>query len=648
MKRLHWLVIKSFLGPFILTFFIVMFVLLMQFLWRYIDELVGKGLDVKVIAELLLYTSASLVPMALPLAILMASLMTFGNMGEFYELSAMKSSGISLQRIMSPLVLIVVLLSIAAFFFSNNVMPVTNLKMRTLLWDVRQQRPELQIREGEFYNGVDNYSIRVGKKNPQTNILYDIKIYDHTRGRGNVSVIVADSGYMRMTTDNKNLIITLWHGRSYTEEEEDRRKRNRTYPQRMDKFREQRMVIGLSGFDLQRSDESLFKNSYQMMSLHQLNGVIDSLKRDISLREDQFRHNLIAANYFKIRDKTRKAYLDQPYIYDKGGSTPVTDIDSLFNTLQYYNRFETLETAINYARASKSYIESSLGNLYYKKRQLRRHEIEWHRKFTLSIGCLIFLFVGAPLGAIIRKGGLGMPTVISVLLFIFWYIISLTGEKMVRESIVTSFNGMWGSSVILLVIGVFLTYKAANDSALFNMDIYLEFLRKLFGIEQTTMLDKRFHLAGKFDFTEIDREELIGSLEKIINQSAACRKDIRRSMLFPGLFLSYIRNSHPESLKNIEPLFNKTFDILITSKWSRISYIKTKLSEYPYINSGEADTLTSATMKTIRIVLFPLVILFIISRVKLRHRLADIESVSRSIINGLNNQTLLAELEFQL
>ena len=642
------LILKSFLGPFILTFFIVMFVLIMQFLWRYIDELVGKGLDFKIIAELLLYTSANLVPMALPLAILMASLMTFGNMGEYYELTAMKSSGISLLRIMKPLIIVIFIIGILAFFFSNNVMPITNLKMRTLLWDVRQQRPELSIREGEFYNGVDNYSIRVGGKNQQTNVLYDIMIYDHTRGRGNTNVILADSGLMKMTYDNKNLIITLWHGVSYNEEEEDRRKRNPTYPHRMDKFREQRLVIGLTGFDLQRSDENLFKNSYQMMSLNQLDVVIDSLSGDISLRERQFTRTLSSANFFKVRKRTSKYGFDEVPTITKDGLSYV-DLDSLFNTIEIHRKVEILENAINYARTSKSFIESSLGNIYYKRKQLRRHEIEWHRKFTLSVGCLVFLFVGAPLGAIIRKGGLGMPTVISVVMFIFWYIISLTGEKMVRESIVSSFGGMWSSSVVLLFIGVFLTYKAANDSALFNIDMYLEFIRKLFGIQRTTMLDKRLHLAGKFDYTEISRENLLRSLESIMDQSARCKKEVNKSISFPDMLASYFHSRTSNSLRELESLFNSTFDSLMTSKWTRISYIKAKLSEYPYFQISKQEFSLPLYLKVLLLAFFP--VLFIVYLAKkniLKRKLTDIQTVSQSIINGLNNPALLAELELQV
>ena len=264
-----------------MTFFIVMFILLMQFLWRYIDELVGKGLNFSVVGELMAYASASLVPLALPLSVLLSSLMTFGGMGEHYELTALKSSGISLRRIMMPVIVLSLFISIGAFLFANNVLPVTNLKMKSLLYDVRQQRPEVQITEGIFYNGIDNYSIRVGRKDPVTNKLFNIMIYDHTSRRGNVSVTVADSGHMQMTTDRRNLIVTLWNGHVYTELEDDKRSQQKSYPSRTDNFREQRIVIAMTGFELERSDESIFKNSYQMLNVSQLSHITDSLSKEL-------------------------------------------------------------------------------------------------------------------------------------------------------------------------------------------------------------------------------------------------------------------------------------------------------------------------------------------------------------------------------
>jgi lipopolysaccharide export system permease protein len=632
-----------------------MFVLILQFLWRYIDDLVGKGLELKIITELLLYTSASLVSLALPLSILMSSLMAFGSMGEYYELTAMKSSGISLQKIMLPLILFVILICIGAFFFSTNVLPVTNLKMRALLWDVRQQRPELQIREGEFYNGVEGYSIRINKRNPQTNILYDLKIYDHTQKRGNVSVIIADSGYMKMTGDEGDLIINLWNGYSYNEQEEDRRRLPKTYPHRMDKFKEQRIVIELTGFGLQRSDENLFKNDYQMMSLKQLSQVEDSLRQDLQRRENQFIKTLLIYNLFKVRNVSKPNLIraGQELSPDKNNSHMV-NIDSLYNSFSHSSKQNIIHDVISVVRSTKSYVESSCENLKYKRKLLRRHEIEWHRKFTLSIACLIFLFIGAPLGAIIRKGGLGMPTVVSVLLFIFYYVITLIGEKVVRESVLTSFQGMWLSSLILLIVGIFLTYKAATDSVIFNIDIYLRLLARLFGIEKTTMLDKKIHLTGKFDYSEIKKESLIESFDRLIALCVKSRGEIRQNIRFKNLLKRYpsLDIDTGESFAKLGELYNNIFEDSINSRWVRISYIKSKFAELPYVNfRAQEDIIPKKIEKTMAII-FPVgalvLVVNILRKLHISKKLVNIEKLSQSIINGLNNPTLIAELETQL
>ncbi len=655
MKKLHWLIIKTFVGPFVLTFFIVMFVLLMQFLWRYIDDLVGKGLELKIIAELLVYTSASLVQLALPLSILMSSLMAFGSLGEYYELTAMKSSGISLQRIMFPIIIFVILICFGAFFFSTNVLPFTNLKMRALLWDVRQQRPELQIREGEFYNGVDGYSIRINERHPQTNILYDLKIYDHTSKRGNVSVIVADSGYMKMTGDERNLIINLWNGYSYTEQEEDRRKIPKTYPHRMDKFKEQRIIIELTGFGLQRTDENLFKNDYQMMSLKQLSKIEDSLKWDLKLRETQFIKTLLVYNLFKVRN-VKKPHLIRGEVSISPGTSrsTVIDIDSIYQYLSLPEKKDIIHRVMTNVRSAKSYVESSCENLKYKRKILRRHEIEWHRKFTLSVACLIFLFIGAPLGAIIRKGGLGMPTVVSVLLFIFYYVISLTGEKVVRESVLESYQGMWLSSFILLIIGIFLTYKATTDSVIFNIDIYLRLFSKLLGFEKTTMLEKKIHLAGKFDYTEIEKERLIEAFERLKKLSVKIRAEILKNLKFKNLIKHYPKLDIPigEEFARFDLLYNFIFDSSVNSRWVRISYIKTKFAEFPYINVKVQQYLFPKRVQIAMAIIFPVgIAVFLVNIVRKLHvarKLSLTEQLSQSTINGLKNPTLISELETQL
>ena len=485
MKKLHLLVIKSFIGPFILTFFFVVFVLLMQFLWKYIDDLIGKGLEWDIISEFLLYTSASLVPMALPLAVLLASLMTFGNLAENLELLAFKSSGISLVRIMAPLMVITFLISVAAFFFANDVMPVANLKMRSLLYDIQQQRPELTIRPGVFDNTLEGYSIRIGERDNRTNLLRDIWIYDHTGDKGNVSVTVADSGYMRMSADEKHLLLTLYNGRSYIELQDQKKEDRhiRDYPHRRDRFDKQEMIIEMTGFGLNRTDERLFRNSYAMMNLSQLKHFDDSLTGDMIKFNEKIRttvdqsltgkpKNALLALPLPSNDTAEVAAEQEPRVVQ-------LHVDSAFNELTKLERRRAITQAINFARSSKSFVSSNASTGAWKINRLRRYQIEIHRKFTLSLLCLIFFFAGAPLGAIIRKGGLGLPVIVSVLLFLIYYIISITGEKFVRENLMQPFWGMWLSTFIMIPVSIFLTYKAANDSVIMNIETYFIWLKKL-------------------------------------------------------------------------------------------------------------------------------------------------------------------------
>jgi lipopolysaccharide export system permease protein len=477
-KRLHILLLRSFAGPFALTFLIVIFIMVMQFLFKYINDLIGKGLEFPVVSEFVLYLTASMVPMALPLAILMAALMTFGNLGEFYELTAMKSSGVSLVRIMLPLIIVAVFLSIGAFLFSNYVLPVANLKMRSLLYDIQRKRPAFNIVEGIFYNGIEGYSMRIDTKDPDTNILYGIRIYDHTDRKGNTLVTIADSGFMQVSADDQYLIFTLYNGRSYNELDVDRKNKvDFTYPHRRDLFQEQTILIELTGFGLDRTDESLFKSNYSMMSLKMLGHYEDSFRTEINTIYKNIQTVLRERTYYNYRRATpvstqREKEKDELIIHR-------LNPDSLFQEMGGRYKGQTLEQALVQARASMNHISTSSTNTESKVSRLRRYQIETQRKFTLSFACLIFFFIGAPLGAIIRKGGLGMPTVISVLFFLAWYVLSMSGEQFARDSALSPVLGMWLSSAILLPIGIWLTYKSMTDSPLLEMETYYLFFRRI-------------------------------------------------------------------------------------------------------------------------------------------------------------------------
>lgn len=461
-----------------MTFFIALFILLMQFLWKWIDELVGKGLEWYIIGELMTHASITLIPMALPLAILLSSIMTFGNLGENYELVALKSAGISLFRIMAPLIFFIGAISIGAFYFSNYVMPFTYLKMSALLFDIRQQSPELSIKEGAFFNDIDGYSIKVAKKDYKTGLLREIMVYDHTSRKGNTQVTIADSGYMNMSADERFLILDLYNGYTYLEADEEKKRRSiRTYPFRRDAFEEQNLMFQMDANNLDRTDEGLFKKHYQVLNLEQLNYSVDSLNEKYSSRQTMFSNNLLRTNYFKKESKNEVA---DSIAFSYVKVADATLFDSLMHSIDIKKKEQLVTLAQNFARSAKGYIESTEKDLNGQRKWIRKHEIEWHRKFTLSFACIVLFFIGAPLGAIIRKGGLGMPVVVSVFFFILYYLISITGEKFVREDIWPAYQGMWLSSAILLPLGIYLTYKAANDSVILSIDTQLQAIKKLF------------------------------------------------------------------------------------------------------------------------------------------------------------------------
>jgi lipopolysaccharide export system permease protein len=478
-KKVDTFVLKSFIGPLIFTFFIVLIILILQFLWMYIDELAGKGLDFKVVTELLYHFSMTFVPTALPLAILLASLMTFGNMGEFCELTALKSSGISLQRIMRPLIFLISLIAVVSFFFSNNVLPYSTQKARTLLYDIRRKKPDINIQAGSFYNGVPDFSIKITSKEPVTNRLDNLIIYDHREKRGNTSVILADSGYMKTTPDGSGLIMTLYNGYSFNEIDEKNVNQNqRKFPTRKDFFKEETITISLTGFDLERSEQGLFKSNSAMLNISQLTFYIDSMNQ---------KHNEKMANQFRefnnSRIYTQKTSFKRPA--DKSATTDNPrlprqfEIKEILDSMPVSDKGIVLTRAITGIKDATSYLTERNESIHWEIKSIKKYEVEWNRKLTMSFACLVFFFIGAPLGAIIRKGGLGTPAVISVFFFVIYYVVSISAQKLVEEDIIGTFAGMWAASYLLLPIGIFLTYKATTDSAIMNIDTYLVFLKKI-------------------------------------------------------------------------------------------------------------------------------------------------------------------------
>lgn len=672
---MHWLVLKSFIGPFILIFFIVLFILLMQFLWRYIDDLVGKGLELSVIGELLLYTSSSLVPMALPLSILMSALMTFGNMGEFYELTAIKASGISLQRIMMPLVVLIIGISFGAFFFANNVLPYTNLKMRSLLFDVRNQRPEISITPGTFYSGIDGYNMRVDSRDPNTNMMYNIKIYDHTQSRGNTSVTIADSGKMTVTADERNLIFTLYNGHSYIELENERNSRRvKTYPHRYDKFEEQQFIIELVGFDLTRTDESLFKDHYTMLNLNQLETMKDSISTDIGSRQKLLHNRLVKGEYFKNKHRKkpkkysrihppadsiknmaridkikravdikspREAITEKPKDENKDNENPITDSTFYGNIIEHLTLKEkTLmyETALTYARNARTYVDGMAHTIDSKIRSLRRFEIEWHRKFTIAFACFVFLLIGAPLGAIVRKGGLGLPMVLSTFFFIFYYIISLFGEKMVRESILPGYQGVWISSASFFIVGMFLTYKATTDAAILNFETYSNFFKKFQSKKKLfeILRPKDPTLPGK----ELKTKTILSSLSSLMDSTNQLIDKLNNQFNWADFILSLLSVQGDGDILMFERLYMNTGKGIGDSSLLEIPSIRSKFEQLPAFNASVyTNTGWRVYSKFIMLAIPPLALFVAIKHAvrmhQLRTKLKNIYSITEELLNQI-------------
>lgn len=452
-----------------LTFFIALFIMVMQFLWKYIDDMLGKGLDASLVLELIFYASASFVPLALPLAVLIASIMTFGDLGEHYELVALKSSGISLLRFMQPLIITVCFISIATFYFSNNILPLANLKFGVLLHDIQHQKPTMNIQPGYFYTDIHGFSIRVEEKEPDNKTVKNIMIYDFSSGRGTENVIIAKKGIMESVYNEKFMKLTLYDGIQYQEVKQadapTKYEYNRTY------FDVWEKLFDLSDFNISRSDESIWKNHYRMMNLVQLQSAIDTFYLEMNERKLYLSNNL--SGFFSFK----KFNIDSLYqIANAQAEKPaLLFVDSVLYQLNQGNiPYPNLTQALNNARNTKSFVGVFMRDLAYRNKSLAKHKLEWHRKFTLSVACLVLLFIGAPMGALIRKGGFGMPIFIAILFFVLYHVISMSGEKIAEGGVISPLTGMWLTIFVLSPIGLFLTSKAMNDSPIFNLDWYLK------------------------------------------------------------------------------------------------------------------------------------------------------------------------------
>ncbi len=458
MKKIDKLVLKAFLGPFFLTFFVVVFIFLVQILIKYFPDLVGKGLAYNVYVELIFYFSINVTPISLTLSVLLSSLIAFGNLGEHFELTAIKSAGISLIRTIAPIFVFSIILCFIAFYINNYIVPKANLKAFSLLYDVRQKKPTFEFKEGAFYNGIPGYSIKVNKKFLDGKSMKGMMIYNHSANRGNIEVILADSGQMYMINEERYLIMELFNGESLSEMLDHHKPNTQQFVR--NKFDKSKFVFSMESFNMQHTQEELF-------SSHKIMRNVSELKKDVDSLQAQ-KDTLAKTTY-----KSVKPF----YNYALKNDTINISKDYAFKKVNYHTdtilRKNILSYASNSARSIKSYISSQRERIDYLRKDANSYRIEWYKKYTLSAACLIMFLIGAPLGSIIKKGGLGVPVIISIIFFALYYIVSIMMEKYAKEGIVDIGLGMWAGNLIYLPIGIFFLIQAKNDSRILETDYFV-------------------------------------------------------------------------------------------------------------------------------------------------------------------------------
>lgn len=566
-KKLDIFVLKSFLLLFAGTFFICLFIFMMQFLWRYVDELVGKGLEIKVLAQFFFLSALTLIPLSLPLAILLAALMTFGNFGERYELLSMKAAGIPLLRIMQPVILLCVLLGLTSFFFQNVVGPKAQKELWTLIVSMKQKSPEVDIPEGVFYSDIDGYNIYVKQKDRETGILKDVLIYNFSDGFENAHIIWAAEGKLELTADKQHLYLHLYNGEQF-ENLKSQAGLSRNVPYRRETFREKHTLIQ---FDTQFNmvDGNFLNRRSDIKNMNEITHAIDSLTA--------YADSLGRSMHSDIMQSTYKAPIlsksDSVKIQEEKLS--VINIDSVFNTLTSAEKLKTLSTCEN--RLSSLSSDWSMKSYLTKETDanIRGHRSDWHKKITLSLACIIFFFIGAPLGAIIRKGGLGMPVVLSVLIFILYYIIDSGATRVAKSGEMNIILGTWMSTLVLAPLGGFLTYKSNKDSVVFNIDVYIAFFRKLLGIRQSRHIFKKEVIIHTPDYADV-----VNRLEAISGQ---CQDYANKHKLLgpPNYFQIFTNNEHDDAIREISLQIENLIEELSNSK---DNILLNMLNKYPYLS----------------------------------------------------------------
>ena len=565
-KKLDIFITKQFGLLFVGTFFICQFVLMMQFLWRYVDELIGKGLSLEILAQFFWYMGLMLMPQAFPLAILLSSLIAFGNLGESSELTAIKAAGISLMQSMRSLIVIVTLISCCSFYFQDVIGPEANKSFSRLLLSMKQKSPELEIPEGIFYDGIPNTNLYVQKKDLNTGMLYYIMIYRQSGSYEDQAIILADSGMLQSTEEKKHLLLTLWSGEWFENMRSQDVAGNANIPYRRETFATKCIVLDfdggfnladIGGISADARSKGMGKILHDLDSINEYNDSVGHVFYREASNIAFFRPSLSRSDSARLQ-----------------ATASLPDIDSLFAQLPAERKQSVVKMASDDAQAAATEIEFKANYSFYLNKQVRLHQIEAINKVTLSLSCLIFFFIGAPLGAIIRKGGLGVPVIISVIIFIIFYILDSTGMKMARDDNWTVWFGKLLNVVVLTPLAVFFTYKANNDSVVFNIDLYKGLLVRMLGLRTKRSVTLKEVIIEDPQYTA-DAQAL-----ESINDSIAQYNEEYKLLRWPNPIKVFFREGNDHAIEEINTILEQTIEDL---GYSRDKLILTELNHYPVI-----------------------------------------------------------------
>lgn len=623
-KRLDIFILKSFLLLFVAAFAICLFVLLMNVLWRYAEDIVGKGLSLGVIAKFFWQFGLTLVPQALPLAVLMASLITFGNFGERLELLAMKTAGIPLLRVMRPVMIFSFLLAGVSFYFQNVTVPHASRKLLATIYSINEKNPELEIPEGVFYNQLSGFNMYVRHKDFDKGTLYDVIIYDHRNGYENLSVIVADSGYLETTADKQHLYLHLFSGEQFGQEEDVD---SRGKPYSREGFREKHILLEFDS-GMKQAPEGLIGSQAMTKNMNDIKHTIDSL----SLNQDSIglgnrdEYRVTALSTYRMQASDSAAYDKLPYLY--------INADSVYAVSSRSRQVDIKSAMRTKAQSQVADLSIKSSNMFYGDRAIRKHWIEWMRKIINSLSVLIFFFIGAPLGAIIRKGGLGVPVLISVFTYILFYITNVSGEKMFREG-EWSMVGCWFSVMVLAPFSIFFTVKANGDSTLFQFDVILEFIRYWFGTKVSRNITRKDVVID-----DPDCDKCLRTLEEIESRASALEQSAVLNTV-PGYGKLFFGSVDTSDLKALDGRIEELVSELGNSR-DRVEL--DMLNQIPLLQiHGVQSPFANRWVNRIVGIVFPVGLLFELRawlfQRKLKRQMAKTSQVAVNLIDYLKQQT---------